>query len=71
MTTAQNVSNPFALMMDPESVLAAVARSERLARLKSQICRPLDKPLAPRADTDQATIAFDQMLDAASEAREP
>jgi hypothetical protein len=67
MTTAQIVPNPFALMMDPESVLAAVAKSERLARLSSQICRPLDKPVAPRPDTDRATVAFDQLLDAAAE----
>lgn len=67
MTTLQNVPNPFALMMDPESVLAAVAKSERLARLKSQICRPLDKPLAPRPGVDQAAVAFDHLLDDAAE----
>lgn len=38
-------SNPFALMMDPQAVLLAVEKSERLQRLKSRICRPLDKPL--------------------------
>jgi len=43
-------SNPFALMMDPEAVFAAMAGSERLARLKSRICRPLDKPLIACAD---------------------
>jgi hypothetical protein len=48
MTTTQTVSNPFALMMDPESVFAAVARSERLARLTSRICRPLDKATVVR-----------------------
>jgi len=42
-------ANPFALMMDPESVFQAIERSERLARLKSRICRPLDKPL-PQGD---------------------
>jgi hypothetical protein len=67
MTTLQNVPNPFALMMDPESVLAAVAKSERLARLKSQICRPLDKPFAPRPDADQSTVAFDHLLDEAAD----
>jgi hypothetical protein len=43
MSTVQEISNPFALMMDPESIFAAVARSERLARLTSRVCRPLDK----------------------------
>ena len=37
-------SNPFALMTSPELVFAALERSDRLARLKSTICRPLDKP---------------------------
>ena len=38
------VANPFALMTAPEMVFAAIERSDRLARLKSTICRPLDKP---------------------------
>jgi hypothetical protein len=41
-TTA--VGDPFALMVAPEAVFAAIERSERLARLKSTICRPLDNP---------------------------
>jgi len=63
MSTVQEaVSNPFALMMDPEAVFAALARSERLPRLHSRICRPLDKPQAVRADsTDAAT--FDEVPD--------
>jgi hypothetical protein len=50
MTTAQSISNPFALLMNPEVVLAAMAGSERLARLNSRVCRPLDRPLIARAD---------------------
>lgn len=41
-------ANPFALMVNPEVVLQAVERSERLGRLASRICRPLDKPLIPK-----------------------
>ena len=37
-------TNPFALMMTPEAVFAAIENSERLARLKSRVCRPLDNP---------------------------
>ena len=37
-------ANPFALMTSPELVFAAIERSDRLARLKSTICRPLDNP---------------------------
>lgn len=43
-------ANPFALMVNPDVVLRAVERSERLARLSSRICRPLDKPLIPKTD---------------------
>lgn len=37
--------NPFALMLDPQAVLARIECSERLERLQRRICRPLDKPL--------------------------
>ena len=62
----QAASNPFALMMDPESVLAAIARSERLAHLHSRVFRPLDKPLVAKVDADAA--AFDQLVDGADTA---
>jgi hypothetical protein len=42
------VPNPFALLMNPDSVLQAIERSERLSRLQSRICRPLDKPATGR-----------------------
>jgi hypothetical protein len=58
-------ANPFALMMDPQSVLLAVERSERLNRLRSRVCRPLDKPLIGRVDGDQAD--YDDAVDAQSE----
>lgn len=54
MTTAQTASNPFALMMDPDAVFAALASSDRLSRLKSRICRPLDKPLGVQPVADKA-----------------
>lgn len=52
-------ANPFALMMNPEAVIAAMNRSERLLRLKSHVCRPLDKPtpLKPLAGTSAAVDA--------------
>ncbi len=52
MTTLQIASNPFAQMMDPAAVIAAVERSERLRRLHSRICRPLDKVLVTAAAID-------------------
>jgi hypothetical protein len=57
MTTVQTGSNPFALMLDPEAVFAALASSDRLERLKSRVCRPLDKPHAVRADGEQTAPA--------------
>ena len=38
--------NPFMLMISPEVVLAAVAKSERLSQLNRHLCRPLDRPTA-------------------------
>jgi hypothetical protein len=62
------VANPFAMMLDPHAVLASVAQSERLTRLQSRICRPLDKPLLgtvslPGRELDE----FDREVDAATE----
>lgn len=42
-----SAANPFALLMDPQSVFRAIENSERLERLHSRVCRPLDKPLLP------------------------
>jgi hypothetical protein len=47
------VANPFALLMDPQAVVRAIESSERLARLHSRICRPLDRPLLPHAAVDE------------------
>jgi hypothetical protein len=58
-------ANPFALMMDPQAVLEAMERSERLNRLHSRVCRPLDKPLIPHVS--QGAQAFDQEVDAAAD----
>ncbi len=44
--------NPFALMLDPQSVLARINHSERLERLQRRVCRPLDRPMLPGAAAD-------------------
>lgn len=49
--------NPFMMLIDPEVVLAAVAKSERLGQLHRHLCRPLDKP-APQ-DTSGPDAAAD------------
>jgi hypothetical protein len=63
------VSNPFALMMDPAAVFAAIEHSERLARLHSRICRPLDKPQAGQPAAP-AALAFDDAVEAAAASQE-
>jgi hypothetical protein len=65
MSQTQVDSNPFALMMDPAAVFAAIERSERLARLHSRICRPLDKP-QPAQPAKPETVAFDDAVEAAA-----
>ncbi len=65
MPQTQITSNPFALMMDPEAVFAAIERSERLSSLKSRICRPLDQPRPPCAGAD--IKAFDEAIEATPE----
>lgn len=52
-------TNPFALMMDPQAVLDAIEGSERLKRLHSRICRPLDKPLIPLVRGEDASSMLD------------
>jgi hypothetical protein len=60
---AQTVANPFALLLDPASVVAQMERSERLNRLSSRICRPLDKAQpadrAAEGKTDDSELVVD------------
>lgn len=61
MLSSPIANNPFALMMDPEAVLRALEGSDRLSRLQSRICRPLDKPLIARVDAE--VVEFDRSVD--------
>lgn len=55
--------NPFMLLLQPEVVLAAIEKSERLSQLNRHLCRPLDRlgpgqadgETGPREDDDLAT----------------
>lgn len=49
--------NPFMLMLNPEVILAAVEKSERLSQLNRHLCRPLDRPV-PAAATSQRPAAI-------------
>jgi hypothetical protein len=53
--------NPFALMTDPSAVLSAMASSESLARLRTQVFHPLDKPLLGSVSDEVAD--YDRRID--------
>ncbi len=55
-------SNPFVMMTDPEAILLAVERSERLNRLNRKVYRPLDRPLIPKVGAKDLS-AFDHEID--------
>jgi hypothetical protein len=57
MEHAQLDSNPFALMLDPAAVFLAMEKSDRLSRLQSRICRPLDKIAGAPTAEDAAEVA--------------
>ncbi len=59
---ASTCSNPFVMMTDPETILQAVERSERLNRLNRKVYRPLDRPLIPKIGTKDLS-AFDNEID--------
>lgn len=61
MPTSELLSNPFALMMNPAEVLAAIEGSGRLDRLQRRVCRPLDKPLIAKKESDMND--YDRAID--------
>jgi hypothetical protein len=63
---ASTRSNPFVMMTDPETILLAVERSERLNLLSRRIYRPLDRPLIPKVGAKDI-VDFDSEIDAAIE----
>ena len=52
MELADTTPNPFALLITPDAVFDALNRSDRLSRLSSRICRPLDERQARLENTD-------------------
>lgn len=61
-TQRQPAAHPFALMMEPQTIVEAMERSTRLGSLNRRICRPLDKPLIPKSLTPEMA-AFDREVD--------
>ena len=66
MPYATTLSNPFVMMTSPETILAAVERSERLNRLSRKVYRPLDRPLIPKIGAKDMA-EFDREIDAAAD----
>jgi hypothetical protein len=62
MNSTHSRTNPFVLMLDPESVISAMENSTPLRGLRQRICRPLDKPLIPK--THNLTRDYDAVIDA-------
>ena len=54
-------ANPFALMMAPAQVLAAMEKSDALRRLQHQVFHPLDTRAAPQKNAELA--AFDAAIE--------
>lgn len=66
MQTQTLRADPFALLLNPQDVVAAMEGSERLHGLSRRVCRPLDRPLIPhRMRNDVAD--FDSAIDAEPE----
>ena len=59
---ASTLANPFVMMTDPETILLAIERSERLNRLNRKVYRPLDRPLIPKVGAKDLSI-YDNEID--------
>ena len=55
MTHESLVQNPFMLMLNPEIVIAAMEKSQRLNALNRRMCRPLDRVIGSPAGVVSAT----------------
>ena len=62
--------NPFALLLDPQAVLARIEQSERLERLHRRVCRPLDKPVLGALAEDGDELSEGDKADAVTTAAE-
>lgn len=55
MQTLPSAINPFALLLNPQAVIAQIEGSERLERLHRRVCRPLDKPMLDGAAAGESS----------------
>jgi hypothetical protein len=66
MIPAAIALNPFALMMEPSLVIAAMEHSAQLRNLRHRECHPLDAPVTARR-VNRDLQAFDADIDAGAE----
>lgn len=67
MAQTSTAANPFMLMLNPELVIAAMEKSERLSQLNRHLCRPLDRAVLPgqaKPEDDDADADADERADA-------
>ena len=57
MSQTTQAYNPFQMLIEPEVILAAVEKSERLGQLNRHLCRPLDRPVLGSRGTAEAEAA--------------
>jgi len=67
--TPIEATNPFALLLHPEVVVKAMEASDRLSRLHSRVCRPLDRPVIPTNKIDDPVAAYDAAIERAASRR--
>ncbi|MBX3654756.1 MAG: hypothetical protein KIS62_18060 [Ramlibacter sp.] len=60
-TATLTTANPFALMVEPQRVQAAMARSKSLKKLDNRECHPLDRAVIRSASAELA--AWDGKID--------
>lgn len=66
--TISALVGPFAMLLNPERVVSAMALSDRLNQLQRRIHRPLDKPLIAKSAKFLADAAeFDRLIDEADD----
>ena len=62
MSESAATHNPFMLLLNPEVILAAIEKSERLSQLNRHLCRPLDKPAPSKPAVAALDLDEDDLL---------
>jgi len=63
-------ADPFDLMINPQAILMAMEKSERLQHLDRHVYRPLDRPIIPKVgglDVSEADAMIEAQADLSGE----